>query len=83
MFEYVEDDLDQFAYLADVCLVMGAMTSGLFLLKIDEPVLVRKSKAKWESQWGFAPLAAADTPYLNAGGDDLITESDLEEDPLP
>ena len=82
MFQYVEDDLDQFSYMANICLVLGAMTSILFLVVINEPTLIAESKAVWEKR-----LIGDDdlSPFKDIDNDDnLFTEeSEDKKEELP
>ena len=75
MFVYVTDDLDQFTYLANICLVLGAITSILFLASINEPKLIAESKEVWNRHLpGFEDNALGDL----SDGDGLCTDESLD-----
>jgi len=49
MFTHVESDNDQFSYLANICCLIGLISSTYFVLTINEPKLVADSKRKYDS----------------------------------
>lgn len=54
MFTNVDDDLDQFAYIGNVCLFIGFCSSMFFLLVINEPELVKSSKKVYDKYFTIA-----------------------------
>jgi len=48
MFTHVDSDNDQFAYIANICCVLGLLSSVFFVITINEPKLIRDSKAKFD-----------------------------------
>jgi Na+/melibiose symporter-like transporter len=58
MFVYIDDDLDQFATMLNICLVLGIVTTILMMCAINEPKLIRESKEVWDERF----LGDADQP---------------------
>jgi len=44
MFTHVEEESVQFAYLSNICVVIGAIACMFFAFTINEPKLVQESK---------------------------------------
>ena len=72
MFKYVDAQMDKFAYIANICTVMGMTASFYFMLVINEPRLVDESKRIFDS---FFLIQADDI-----GSDGLIF--DIEEETM-
>lgn len=51
MFVYVDDDLDQFAIMLNICLSLGIVTTILMMCAINEPKLIRESKQVWDDRF--------------------------------
>lgn len=71
MFKYVDAQMDKFAYIANICILMGMTASFYFMLVINEPRLVNESKRIFDS---FFLIQADDI-----GSDGLIFDIEQEE----
>ena len=71
MFVYIDDDLDQFAIMMNICIVLGLITTILFMCVINEPKLIADSREIWnkhllgeELKEANKPMGDLDTPAL-------------------
>ena len=48
IFTHIEEDFDQFSYIANICAALGTISSVSFALIIHEPKLIKQSKAIYD-----------------------------------
>ena len=76
MFKYVDAQMDKFAYIANICTVMGMTASFYFMLVINEPRLVNESKRIFDSFFLIQADDIGSDGFIFDIEEETMTESD-------